>query len=538
MLNGCVAWPDAFSARYRERGYWRGQPLGELLRTQAQRIPEHTAAVDGPRRWTYRDLDERSDRLAAGLVKLGLQAGQRVLVQLPNIGEFLPLFFALQRIGAVPVLALPAHRESEIAHLAELSGAVAYVIADVHQGYDYRTLARTVVARSPQLRHVLVVGDAQEFIPFTSVDEEPLPLDEPPSHEVAVLLLSGGTTGLPKLIPRTHDDYHYNARASAEVAGLDARSRYLVVLPIAHNFPLACPGALGTLHAGGTVVFCADPSPDNALRLIEKERITITALIPPLALLWLEAKEWIDVDLRSLRWLQVGGARLKAETAARVRPTLGCSLQQVYGMAEGLLCFTRHGDGDDVVLDTQGRPLAEDDEVRIVDENDREVDVGDIGELQVRGPYTLRGYYRAEDYNRRAFTDDGYYRSGDLVRRLPGGYLAVEGRNKDVINRGGEKVPVEEVENHLLAHPAVLDVAIVGIPDATLGERTCACVLARGEPPTLPELKAWLNTLGVAAFKLPDRLRVMDGFPTTKLGKVNRKALAELVQALAAESSR
>ncbi|MGH8083259.1 MAG: (2,3-dihydroxybenzoyl)adenylate synthase [Lysobacter sp.] len=533
MLNGCVPWPEEFGQRYRERGYWQGCTLGELLRTQALRDPQQTAVIDGARRWSYRELDTRADRLAAGLHQLGLRAGERVLVQLPNIAEFASLFFALQRLGAIPVLALPAHRESEIAHLAELSQASAYVVADFHHGYDYRELARTVRGRIPTLQHVWVVGDAQEFVALDALEAEPMDLPEPAAGDVAVLLLSGGTTGLPKLIPRTHDDYHYNARASAEVAGLGASSRYLVILPVAHNFPLACPGLLGTLYAGGTAVFCADPDPNLAMELIERERITIAALIPPLALLWLEAREWNDADLSSLQWLQVGGARLKDESAARIRPVLGCRLQQVYGMAEGLLCYTRHDDGDERVLHTQGRPLADDDEIRIVDEYEREVAPGEIGELQVRGPYTLRGYYQAEDYNRRAFTADGYYRSGDLVRRTPDGYLAVEGRNKDVINRGGEKVPVEEVENLLLGHPAVLDVAIVGVPCATLGERTCACVLARGEAPTLPELKTFLNQLGLAAFKLPDRLQVMQQFPTTRLGKVNRKALAEQVQGTA-----
>jgi 2,3-dihydroxybenzoate-AMP ligase len=198
-------------------------------------------------------------------------------------------------------------------------------------------------------------------------------------------------------------------------------------------------------------------------------------------------------------------------------------------MAEGLLNFTRLDDPASAVIDTQGRPMAEDDEVRIVDASDVEVADGEVGELQVRGPYTIRGYYRAEEYNRRAFTADGFYRSGDLVRRLPGGHLVVEGRSKDVINRGGEKVPVEELENYLMAHPAIRDVAIVGVPDATMGERTCACIIARGEAPTLAEVNAYLSRLGVAAFKLPDRLKVLESFPQTSVGKVNKRALVKQV---------
>ncbi|MEV7026820.1 AMP-binding protein, partial [Kitasatospora sp. NPDC093558] len=483
----------------------------------------------GGRRWSYRELDERADRLAAGLHALGIAPRDRVVVHLPNVAEFLALSFALFRLGAIPVYALPAHRETEIVHLARLSEAVAYVAPETHLGFDHRPLARTVRAQAPALRHVLIVGDPDEFTALADLDAEPGPLPGPDPADVALLLLSGGTTGVPKLIPRTHDDYVYNLTASAAVTGLDADTRYLAALPVAHNFPLACPGVLGTLYAGGTVVLSPTPSPDDAFRLIERERVTVTALVPPLALLWLEAAEWADADLSSLRLLQVGGARLKPDTAARITPTLGCRLQQVFGMAEGLLNFTRQDDPDELVLHTQGHPLAADDELRIVDADDHEVAPGAVGELHVRGPYTLRGYYRAEDHNRTAFTPDGYYRTGDLVRQLPSGHLVVEGRVKDVINRGGDKIPVEEVENHLLGHPAVHDVAIVGIPDDTLGERSCACVITRGTPPTRAELNAHLTRLGLAAFKLPDRIEVLDSFPRTALGKVNKRELAALI---------
>jgi 2,3-dihydroxybenzoate-AMP ligase len=529
MLDGFTGWPDEFATRYAELGYWRGRTLGSILHERARSRPADLAIVDGERRWSYRDLDERADRLAAGLRALGIGRHDRVLVHLPNVAEFVSLSFALFRLGAIPVYALPAHRETEIVHLARLAEAVTYVVPDTHLGFDHRELARTVRKQVPGLRHVLVAGDAAEFTPLAAVDAEPEALPEPDPSDVALLLLSGGTTGVPKLIPRTHDDYVYNLTASAEVTGLDADARYLAALPVAHNFPLGCPGILGTLHAGGTVVLCPTPSPEDAFGLIERERVTVTALVPPLALLWLEAAEWAEADLNSLRLLQVGGARLKPETAARVTPVLGCRLQQVFGMAEGLLNFTRLDDPEDSVLNTQGRPLCDGDELRIVDPDGQPVPPGEVGELLTRGPYTLRGYYRAGDYNRTAFTPDGFYRSGDLVRRLPSGNLVVEGRIKDVINRGGDKVPVEEVENHLLGHPAVHDVAIVGIPDEALGERSCACVIARGDAPTRAELNAYLTGLGLAAFKLPDRVEVLDAFPRTALGKVNKRALAERI---------
>lgn len=452
-----------------------------------------------------------------------------MVVQLPNTDAFVVLFFALLRAGAIPVLTLPAHRESEIVHVAEVSGATAYAIPDLHDGFDHRALARGLRKAVPGVEHVLVTGDAAEFTALADIDADPVPPAVPDPGDVAVLLLSGGTTGKPKLIPRTHDDYAYNVRASAEVCGFDRDTVYLVVLPTAHNFALACPGLLGTLMAGGTVVLSPTPSPEDAFALVEREKVTATAVVPPIALLWLDAVEWEEADLSSLSLLQVGGSKLGAEPAARVEPALGCTLQQVFGMAEGLLNYTRLDDPPELVIGTQGRPMSPADEVRVVDEEDRDVPPGASGELLTRGPYTLRGYYRAAEHNTRAFTTDGYYRTGDLVRVLPSGHLVVEGRAKDQINRGGDKISAEELENHILAHPAVHDAAVVGMPDETMGERTCAYLVPRGQAPVQRELAAFLTERGVAAYKLPDRVEVIEAFPRTSVGKIDKKALGRLI---------
>ncbi|WP_236789560.1 (2,3-dihydroxybenzoyl)adenylate synthase [Amycolatopsis sp. GM8] len=504
MLDGCVPWPEDLAERYRAAGYWTGEPLDTLLWDGVSRHPSRVALVgaDGSR-WTYAELDAWVARVASGLSRL-VAPRERVIVQVPNIPEFVALFFALLRVGALPVLALPAHREAEIVPLCELSEAVVYFIAD-----EYRELGRIVQKAVPGLRQVVVVD---EELPTG----EPVELPEPDPADVALFLLSGGTTGTPKLIPRTHNDYLYNARASARVAGFDESTVYLVALPAAHNFALACPGLLGAYAAGGTVVLASDPSPDTAFALIEREHVTVTAVVPPVALLWMDAAEFADEDLSSLQLLQVGGAKLSAEPAGRVRSALGCALQQVFGMAEGLLNFTRLDDSDELVITTQGRPLCPDDEVRVLDN----------GELLTRGPYTLRGYYRAAEHNARSFTEDGFYRSGDVVRQLPSGHLIVEGRVKDQINRGGEKIPAEELENHLLAHPAVHDAAVVGMADEVMGERTCAFLVVKGEAPTLREVTAFLRERGVAAYKLPDRVEVLEKFPLTKVGKVSKADLA------------
>jgi len=308
---------------------------------------------------------------------------------------------------------------------------------------------------------------------------------------------------------------------------------YLVSLPAGHNFPLACPGILGTLLAGGRAVTLPTPEPQRAFATIAAEGVTHTAVVPAVAGRWLEhAAEHGAEQLATLRVLQVGGARLADELARKVRPVLGVTLQQVFGMAEGLLNVTRLDDPEEVVCTTQGRPVCPADEVRIVDELDRDVPDGEPGLLLTRGPYTPRGYYRAAEQNARAFTADGWYRSGDICRRTPEGNLMVEGRDKDMINRGGEKISAEEVENLAYQLPAVSQAAAVAMPDPVLGERVCLYVVLRpGAALTLDEVRASMEGVGVARFKLPERLEIVDELVSTKVGKIDKKALrADIAQ--------
>ncbi|MEV6342400.1 (2,3-dihydroxybenzoyl)adenylate synthase [Actinoplanes sp. NPDC051851] len=522
-------WPDEFAKLYRERGYWTGQTLHDLLDESARKHPERTAIVDRNRRITYGELEHNVGRLAAGLDELGIRAGDRVVVQLPNVAEYFDVIFALFRLGALPVFALPAHRAAEIGYFVEHTEAVAFVTTDVYDGFDHRTLTNrtaVIVAGEPGEGQVALAGLYRD---------EPYTDDGPEPQDLAFLQLSGGSTGLPKLIPRTHDDYLYSVRASAEICELTPESAYLVVLPVAHNFPMSSPGVLGVLHAGGTVVLSTTPDPAVVFPLIERERVTIAALVPPLALVWLDAARSTTNDLSSLEVLQVGGAKLLDTVAARVRPTLGCTLQQVFGMAEGLVNYTRLDDGDDLILHTQGRPISPDDEVRVVDDHDVPVTDGTVGHLLTRGPYTIRGYWRADEHNRVAFTEDGFYRTGDLVRQDERGYLTVEGRAKDQINRGGEKIAAEEIEDHLLTHPAVHDAAVVAVPDPYLGERSCAFIVLKegAETPRLPHIKQHLRDRGLATYKIPDRLRVVESFPQTGVGKTSRRELRAVLQKLA-----
>lgn len=537
MLEGCVPWPEELAARYRREGYWRGEALGDLLlRPWARTDPARTALVTPGRRWTYGELDDRADRLAAGLRALGVGPRDRVVVHLPNGADFVVLCVALFRLGAMPVLALPNHRRVEITHLCRHSEAVAYVLPAVHMGFDCRPLARQVLAAVPTLRHALVSGGdgGADLLTLDAVTGEPEPLPAPDPGEAAFFLLSGGTTGLPKLIPRTHDDYVHQMRATARAMGFDEHGVYLAALPIAHNAALGCPGVLGALLAGGRALLAPSPSPDDVFAMTREDRPTLTTLMPSVLTLWLETAPLYQADLDGLV-IEVGGAMLPPEVARRVRPELGCVLTHWFGMAEGLLCFTRLDDPEEVAATSQGRPLNAADEIRIVDGEGRDVAPGEIGELLARGPSVLRGYYQDPELNARAFTRDGFLRTGDLVRTTPEGRLVATGRIKDVVNRGGEKVPVEEVEDHIRSHPDVRDAAVVAVPDRLMGEKTCAFLTPAGEAPALGALRRYLTDRGLADYKLPDRVEPIAALPLTGAGKVDKVALrAEAERRLAA----
>ncbi|MCW5256025.1 (2,3-dihydroxybenzoyl)adenylate synthase [Verminephrobacter aporrectodeae subsp. tuberculatae] len=528
-LAHCTPWPEVDAARYRAQGHWTGQSFAELLTEITQRHGERTAVVAGDTRWSYRQFEAQTLRLARGFAAIGIEAGERVVVQLPNRAEFLAVIFGLWRFGALPVFALPAHRRLEISYFCHHTEAAAYITTDLHAGFDYRQLAHEVRAEAPSLRHVLIAGEPGSFTALSALPQVgalPLP---PDAGEVAFLQLSGGSTGTPKLIPRTHDDYLYSVRESARICGLTPETVFLCVLPAAHNFALSSPGLLGVLYAGGTVVLSESAAPEQVFPLIARERVTMTAVVPPLVPVWLAAAASRRTELATLRLLQVGGARFDDTLARRVEPELGARLQQVFGMAEGLVNYTRLDDPPDLVAQTQGRPISLDDEIRIVDDEDQAVPEGEVGHLLTRGPYTIRGYYKADAHNARAFTTEGFYRTGDRVRRLPSGHLVVEGRTKDQINRGGEKVSAEEMEHLLMAHSNVVDAALVAMPDVHLGERSCAFVIRRDAQLRAAALLQFVRAQGVAAFKVPDRIEFVDELPKTAVGKVDKKLLRQRI---------
>jgi 2,3-dihydroxybenzoate-AMP ligase len=535
MLEGCTPFPAELAERYVREGIWRRETIAGAIASAAQKRPDAVALSDPARSLSYSQLIDEAGHLANLLSRNGIAPNDRIVIQLPNCVEFATLTIACLEVGALPVMALPAFRKAELEYLVSFSDAKAIAIAPEYRGFDHAALARElgtrlILSTTPADGCVCMRerGGSSRSIGSSASD----PFD------VALFLLSGGTTGMPKLIPRTHTDYLYNAREAAAACGLTADSRILIALPAAHNFPLACPGLLGAILTGARTFFSPSTKAADLAKIIEQEGITHLPCVPALAIALLDLPQSSRASLASLSVITVGGQRLQEPTARALKRAFPhVMVQQVLGMAEGLLCYTSLDERDDAAFTTQGRPLSPADEIRIVGTDGTEVAPGMVGELWCRGPYTLRGYYRAPERNREAFTADGFYRTGDLVRIDPSGNLVVEGRIKDLINRGGEKINAEEIEAHLIAHPAVGAAAVVAMPDTILGEKACAYLSLRdGGVFALAAMREYLAARGVAQFKWPERIEIVHALPLTNVGKIRKSELRrDIAEKVAAE---
>lgn len=551
-MEGMVPWPGELIEFYRSEGLWRDRNLFRYVEDTARRVPDKVALIDNGdgARLTYREVIDRANAAAWRMREFGLRKHDRVVIVLPNSWQFVVLLLACFRIGVIPVMALAAHRRYELTHICGRSDARAFFAMDNWRDFDFRPLARELEAEVDSLEWSFIARDHGEHACSLDALLAPMELSSGQLEELSTLdvdplqpalfQLSGGTTGLPKLISRTHNDYAYNIEVCSAVAGLTEDDVQLAALPIAHNFGLACPGVLGALHIGATAVLAPSPNPLKVFDAIEREQVTTAAAVPAVAQRWIAHEaEHRTGKLASLQVLQVGGARMPDELAPRVPAVLGATLQQVYGMAEGLVNMTRLDDSHEVITTTQGRPVSPYDEVRVVDAEGNDLPDGEQGMLLTRGPYTPRGYFNAPEANAKSFID-GWYCPGDMVVRRPDGNLSVQGRDKDIINRGGEKISAEQVESLLYQIEGVEHLAVVAMPDEVYGEKVCLyAVVADGVTLTVDTVREHLVDVGLAGHKIPERVEIVDRIPMTKIRKIDKKALRDDIAAkLAAEGNR
>jgi 2,3-dihydroxybenzoate-AMP ligase len=538
-LPGVVPYPAAEVDRYVAAGAWGTRSLPTAFRQVAATYAERTALITPDTRLTYRELDARSDAVAAGLLSSGLSPGERVLLQLTNSATAVVAWYGLLKAGLIPVCTLAIHRRLEIEQIGRQSGAVAHLVQADFPSFDLVGLAQEVANLLPAMRQLVTVGAAPDK-PFMQIedlqdheisDKEQAELLEIAAsldvHGPAVLQLSGGTTGTPKIIPRLHAEYRYNADLTSSWWGHTEQSVLAFGLPLAHNAALT--NGLHAAHGVGAALLLASPAASVMLPLMAEHRATWTMSPPGLAREYLSHPAFDDAVARLGTWVLTAARvprRVFDELARR-----GVHVTQAFGMSEGLFLFTPLDAPADLRARTVGVPISPFDEVRVVRPGtEAEVAEGEIGELAARGPYTIRGYLAAPDRDREAFTAEGFYRSADLVRacRYDGTLsYSIEGRVKDLVDRGGEKINAEEVELLVAGHPAVAEIALVGMPDPRLGERSCAYVVPRDpqNPPTLAGICAYLEAEGLAKYKWPERLELIDALPRTQVGKIAKAIL-------------
>lgn len=530
-----TGYPDDLVARWRGDGLWGTAPIAAEFRAMADRLGDHEAVVTETGRLTYRQLDTDADLIAAGLVAAGLTPGDRVLLQVTNRMETVQAWYGLLKAGLIPVCTLAAHRSHEIGEISRRTGAVAHLVEADTGSFDLVAFAEEQRHGHPTLRTVLTIGapaasgririedllEGDTEAARKVVDDIQSGIDP---DEVAVFQLSGGTTGVPKVIPRLHAEYWYNARAYAAASGWDESTRNGHLIPIVHNAGVVC-GMHAPHSVGGTLVLTT-PQLDQALPLLAREGATdvlfghghYSAVTHP---------AFPEVAKR-LRRVVLSGAKVPLRLFEELE-SRGLWVGQLFGMGEGLFTVSTATSAREARLTTVGSPISPADRVRVLEPGtEDEVPDGTPGELVCSGPYTLRGYFDAPEHNAQAFTSDGSYRTGDLVavRVIDGERcLSIEGRIKDLINRGGEKISAEEVEVLLLRHPRIAAAAVVAMPDERLGERACAYLVAAGEELSLRQIQEHLDSLGVAKFKWPERLEWVPELPKTPVGKLNKKLL-------------
>ena len=538
------AYPAAAARRYRDAGLWGDRTVAQEFHAVALRYPGREAVVSQEGRLTFAELDRRTDQVAAGLCDLGLGPGDPILFQVTNRLHSIVAWYGALKAGLIPVATLAAHRRHEISQVAIRTRAAAHLVEAGTGGFDLVTFAREHQADSPAIRHILTAGAAEPAPGLTRLEDLGTGVDPAAARrfvdeiqagvdpdDVAVFQLSGGTTGVPKVIARRHAEYWYNARAYAARLGWDEQSRVAHLIPIIHNAGIVC--GVHAPHSAGACLLLGTPDAEASLPLLISEKVT--DILVGHAHYQAVADCGITSLAGSLRRVVLSGAKVPPELFAKIE-ALGVWPGQLFGMAEGFMGLTEIDAPRRARLATVGTPLSGLDEFRILGPGtEDDLAEGNTGELCCRGPYTLPGYFDAAEHNLVAFTTDGFYRTGDLatVVTIDGTrYLSIDGRIKDVINRGGEKINAEEVELLLLSHPAVAAAAVVAMPDPRLGERSCAYLVARDQPVGLDEIRAHLAALGVAKFKWPERIEWTGELPRSNIGKIDKKVLRQRIAAI------
>lgn len=538
FLEGFAPYKKEDAEKYNRLRWWAGLTFGDILDKAADIYPDKEALVDGKTRLTYSQVREKANRLAISLMELGIKPQDRILVQVPNWNEFVYAYFALQKIGAIPILLIDRYRQYEINHLFSLTGATSWIVAEKYGKINYLPIIEDILRDNPQTEHIILIrAESQKYLLSLEelienaklTDENLTRLAErrPDPMQVAHMGPTGGTTGLPKVVPRTHNDYLCRVEYVARAWELNSNDTLLITAPVGHDLPFSI-GLCSTIFTFGKIVMLGSTNPEDICKTIGKEKVTAIAWVPTLAHRLVNFEGLKDYDISSLQKMYCGGGVSPMELVRDVNEKLGCIYINAYGATEGMNVQTRMDYNTEIVHRTVGKPTCPYDTYKIVDENGRELPPNTPGELVVKGPGIFTGYFNAPEENKKAFDSHGFFRTGDLAMIDDSGNIILTGRIREMIKRGGESISAVEIENLIVTHPDVASVAVIGMPDPEMGERVCAYIQPKtGAKLSFGKIISFLKDRGASVLQLPERIEFIDSLPLTKARKLDKTSLEE-----------
>lgn len=500
--------------------------LFELFENSVKISPQKILILNNEINITYQQALEKIEIASENLLSKGLKFNNIAIIQIQDLLEFIIAFFACLRIGAIPLLALTAHKNKELLNFINTTNSN-FIITDSNF-YDQNIIMYKQIINNKNDINIILINKEYSKKYNNNITDFNQIKSKISTQKTALLLVSGGTTGLNKIISRTHQDYCYNIFCAIKKCFINHDDIYLSILPVAHNFTLACPGILGCIASQAQLVYSNNSSPEYCFNLIEKYKVTFTSIVPSIANIWTKSIKWENFNLNSLRFIQVGGSRFAPIQAKEFDESFNYKLQQVYGMAEGLVCFTNLNDPRKIVWFTQGSPMSEYDQIKVIDENGEQMSIGCNGQLITKGPYTITSYFNAPNHvNKKNFTDDGFYITGDKVKLLKNNTIIVTGRIKDTIIRAGEKIDCTEIEEIAIKHNNIKEAVLIAKKDSLLGEKTCLAIVPTNnkEIPNYDEIRDFFINQKIANFKIPDEISIQYKLPKTAIGKLDRKKL-------------
>lgn len=526
-------------ASFREAGYWLDKTVDQLLAEAVARTPDKISIVADradrtqSRRLTYKELDNLADRAATSLLRLGIGRGDVVTVQLPNWWEFVVAAFACAKIGAVMNPVMPILRERELTYILNFCNTKVFIVPKTYRGFDYAAMAHGMRGDLPDLKQIIVVdgeGDSSFERMLLATEPGPLPSRASPD-DMSVLMFTSGTTGEPKGVIHTSNSLIACSKALTTRFGLDSSDVLLVASPVGHMTGYAAIVLLA-VYLGGTMVLQDVWDAKHGVDLMSQEGVTYTAASTPFLSDICEAVKAGAPRPQSLRSFLCGGAPIPSVLIERAAKELDLKVCSLWGMTEVLSgTLTEPSRVAEKSASTDGRPQ-DGMEVNIVDFDGQPLPAGESGRLLVRGSQMFKGYYKRPDLP--TFDGEGWFDSGDLAYMDADGYIRISGRVKDILIRGGENVPVAEIENLLYKHPSVAAVAVVGYPDARLGERGCAFVVPRpGTEIDLASVQDYLRDARMAKQFWPERVEIVAELPRTASGKIQKFRLKEIAATFA-----